>query len=232
MQELDKNIILENRLITSQYNLDICERAIFYSVLANIDQSKEIDFNIDFTLRAVDYAKTRGISTSLAYRQLKESVISLYNKEFTYKEFDEKGKVTKHRVRFVQDISYSEENGQVTLQFANKILPFLFALKEKYTTLKLLEIGSLKSVYSSKLFELLSSEKFKGKGTFEIAVSDLVELMQSNPNLKYNMFKERILNVAIRELGSLDKKLVNISFKEKKERAKVVGLIFYYKFLT
>jgi plasmid replication initiation protein len=236
MELVERNIVLENRLLTSQFSLELSEKAVVYSILAGVDQSKEISPNREFTLSVNDFSTIRGISRSFAFRQLKETVTSLYEKEFVYKEENEKGQTIKRRVRFVQDISYNEAAGQVSLQFSNKILPFLFALKEKYTSLKLLEVSTLKSVYSSRLFEIFSSEKFKirqdrnkGEGISIIPVEELVFMLDSNPNLKYAMFKQRVIIPAIKELNN---NLMKVTFIENKVKAKVDSLTFKYKFIT
>lgn len=100
-------------------------------------------------------------------------------------------------------------------------------LELQYTQVELEEFVSLKSSYSKNLYRLLKQYRLSGKAFFNLEKFRM--LMDIPESYKYGNVKQRVLNIAMKELKPFFK---NLTLKERKGRGrdkrKVVKLEFYF----
>jgi len=120
-------------------------------------------------------------------------------------------------------IRYVSGEAKFLVRFEEGLKPYLLELKERFVAYNLKNILPLTSNYSVRIYQLLKEyEKYK-KRYFK--VEELQDILQVPKSLKiYNRFKEKVLNVAYKEL--LEHTDIYFEFEEEKEGRKVVRLIF------
>lgn len=121
--------------------------------------------------------------------------------------------------------------GVLEVEVNKLVLPYLYELMNNFTTYSLVVAMSLKSLYSQRFYEFCS--RFKDTGKWNVTVSDLRQmLMLENKYPRYLDFKNRILEVARKELGEMyDEGQCDVCFgyEEIKTKREVTHLHFWVK---
>jgi len=121
------------------------------------------------------------------------------------------------------DIEYVRGEAKFKVRFSEKLKPYLLQLKERFVSYNLKYILPLTSTYSVRIYQLLKEYERLTKRYF--TVEELQELLQVPKSYKiYNRFKEKVLQVAEREL--LEHTDIYFTIEEEKEGRKVSRLIF------
>ena len=103
--------------------------------------------------------------------------------------------------------------------------PYLFDLQEKFTSYGLYNVLKMKSQYSIRLFELLKSYAYQLQKTFE--VDELKKLLMVDAVKSYHdygMFRQKVLEPAIREVNELTE--LNITMEPETKGRKVIKVKF------
>lgn len=216
-------VIKSNYLVEAPCKLTITEQKIVYLILSMIDKNDE-DFK-DYKFRIVDFMEKLDLKGQSAYSQLKATTRLLRSRTFTIKYKDENGDSHELQTGWVSDADYNDNTGTVTFYLSKKLKPFLLQLKEYFTVLELDNLMQMKSVYSTKLYELLKQYKKIGQRTFDL--KELKEKLAINKKSYelYNNFKRKVLLIAQEEIN--EKTDIYFEFEEIKEARKVVALKFY-----
>lgn len=115
---------------------------------------------------------------------------------------------------------------QITM-FAD-VVPHFAALGQRYTKYDIDVMLSLSSVYSQRMFELVSMHYNRGQNQFEYAVDRLMDMLNCPERYTFNDFRRNALLVAQREL----KETANINLDwtpSKKDGKRIVELTFSVK---
>lgn len=115
---------------------------------------------------------------------------------------------------------------QITM-FAD-VVPHFAALGQRYTKYDIDVMLSLSSVYSQRMFELVSMHHNRGQNQFEYAVDRLMDMLNCPDRYTFNDFRRNALLVAQREL----KETANINLDwtpSKKDGKRIVELTFSVK---
>lgn len=216
-------VIKSNYLVEAPCKLTITEQKIVYLILSMIDKNDE-DFK-DYKFRVIDFMEKLDLKGQSAYSQLKATTRLLRSRTFTIKYKDENGDSHELQTGWVSDADYNDNTGTVTFYLSKKLKPFLLQLKEYFTVLELDNLMQMKSVYSTKLYELLKQYRKIGQRTFDL--KELKEKLAINKKSYelYNNFKRKVLLIAQEEIN--EKTDIYFEFEEIKEARKVVALKFY-----
>lgn len=117
-----------------------------------------------------------------------------------------------------------KDGSYISVQFHEKLKPYLLELKERYLQYDIRNLWGLSSVYSVRIYELLKQFEKIGKRHFDIY--DLRNRLAIEPTeyLKYNHFKSKILLKAQADLA----KYTDISFEmEERKHGKRVAFIHF-----
>jgi plasmid replication initiation protein len=121
---------------------------------------------------------------------------------------------------------YNANQGNITIQFTDSIMPYLAQVREKFVLYNLKEIANFGSLYTTRLYELL--QEFKETGWMLKSVVQLREVFAIGNKFKlYGHFKAKILNHACQEIN--DNYAMDLSFEEIKEGRKVTSIMFTFK---
>ena len=121
---------------------------------------------------------------------------------------------------------YNKKEGRITVEFTDRIMPYLSQVRQKFVLYNLKEIANFGSLYTTRLYELI--QEFKDTGYMIKSVVQLREAFAvGNDFKKYNDLKKRTFEHACQEIN--DNYKLNLGFEEIKEGRKVIAVKFVFK---
>ena len=153
----------KNSLVAASYSLDLIEqRLILLSIALSRRTGLGLSAQKPLFITAQEFSSAYGLDVKNAYRQLKSATETLFDRQITYKDVVN-GKRGVSRIRWVQKIFYSDNEGAAAIQFSEEVIPLFKELEKNFTSYYLDEIRNLSSTYAIRLFELCSRWKNAGK---------------------------------------------------------------------
>ena len=121
---------------------------------------------------------------------------------------------------------YNKKQGSITIEFTDRIMPYLSQVKEKFVLYNLKEIANFGSLYTTRLYELI--QEFQETGWVLKSIDQLRQVFALGNKFKmYGHFKNKILNHACQEINN--NRDMDLKFEEIKEGRKVVAVKFLFK---
>lgn len=158
-------VVKSNQVIEASYRLSVVEQRVVLSAIAKIPKMSEVSDNEIYTVSVQDL-QNLGVHEKTAYRDLKEAVNRLYERSIS---LDIDDKLIK--MRWVQRIEFTDNQGIIALRFSKDILPFISNVKANFTQYMLSEVSKMQGAYSVRIYELLT--QYKSLGERSIAIEDL-----------------------------------------------------------
>jgi len=206
-------------IMNSSYDLSLQEQKIILTLASMVQPSDEEFKSYKFIIK--DFMKLLGIEDKSKYTEVPKITKELMKKVFEIEEGD-----TLIQTAWISGAIYKKGTGCVELTFSSYLKPYMLKLNSMFTQYKLSNILSMKSKYSSRIYEILKCNEFKKQGLIEIEIEELRKLLKSkNTYPKYNDFKRKIIIQTQRELK--EKTDINFDFEEIKTGRKVTSLKFY-----
>ncbi|PFG45151.1 replication initiator protein, partial [Vibrio sp. ES.051] len=179
-------------------------------------------------ITALDYARNiMEIDPRNAYLYLKKAADNIFERQFSVKEkVGNSERIT--RFRWVSSATYAKDEGFIELSFTPEVYPHLHTLKNQYTTYKLKNAASLKSVYSWRLYEYAKSWTTycqEGKSV-HVTLENLKHILEWPDTYDWSDAKKRALVPAIKEIGTLSN--LDITYKIVKKGRSVHALEFKF----
>lgn len=215
-----------NEVIEAGYKLSLNEQRTVLACIGQVNSKEELLKTDEFELSAKDFAKIFGVSDKTAYEALIEVTDSLFNRYIVINNpFPHKPNITHLKTRWISSIYYAENEGKITLCFAEKILPYLSQLEGTFTKYELKHIGNMTSIYAIRLYELLMQWKTIGKREIEI---DWLRKQFEIENLYPAMcdFKKRVIDPAVKDINTHSN--FAVAWEQRKTGRKVTHLIFTF----
>lgn len=120
---------------------------------------------------------------------------------------------------------YNFKQGSLSIKFTESIIPYLTQVKSKFVLYNLRDIANFKSLYTTRLYELI--QEFKDTGFLTKSVSQLREIFAvGNKFARYVDFKRRTFEHAVNEINA--QYHMNLRFTEIKEGRKIVAIEFHF----
>lgn len=209
-----------NNLIEARHKkpLTAREQKIILTMVSMIEPSDK-DFK-DYMISIRDFHEMLGLEGREHYTEIKSVVESLMTKVVEIP-LEDKGWLMTH---WVSTARYIDGSGVIQLRFAPELKPYLLQLKTVFTSYKLNNILSLKSVYAIRLYELM--KKWQQVAQWKCSIDSLREKLGAS-NKSYNLygnFKNKILIPAIKELN--EQTDLFIRYTEVKKGRKVDAIEF------
>jgi plasmid replication initiation protein len=121
---------------------------------------------------------------------------------------------------------YNKREGSITVEFTDRIMPYLAQVKEKFILYNLKEIANFGSLYTTRLYELI--QEFKETGWMLKSLDQLRTVFAVGDKFKmYGHFKKKILTHACQEINNNYD--MGLRFEEIKEGRRVVAVKFFFK---
>ena len=224
-----------NTLVRAAHGLTLNEKRLVACCVAKLDSIRTARHpNYDQTrvkLTAAEFADTYGIDPKTSYRELVVASDRLFKREVRFSVETPKGaRTTKYH--WVDEATYQDGEGWVDLKFSDRITQHLTLLRKEYTSYKLKNAASLRSMYSWRLYELLVSVWNKKnhpimQGALHIKMEDLRWAMEVPESYAWGQVNQKAIKPAIAELSNLHN--LKITMTTKKKARSVVSLSFNFE---
>ena len=200
-EAIDKKTIWQDNFITSgRYEMSSLEKNILYSVLFQVKKNNPIDY-----IYKVSAKEVTGNGENVNYENIRKATEKLLSRVL-------EGRLPNGnmlQVNFISHAEYLDHQGVIQIGVSPMILPFLIDLKANFTTFDLEIALSLKSIYSKRIYELLSMYKNFDNKTFVRDVKDFkrsLDIIDAKTGKdKYETFsllKKNVLDVALNEINN------------------------------
>jgi len=198
----------DNRITTSRYELSLMEKRIMYVLVRDIrnqfvlkkEGSKTLFEDMIINTTSKDLIKELGERNT---KRVKEAFKSLRLRSFEWDNglSEDDPKYEWFEVGFINYGKW-KRGGNIEFQVSKEILPFFVALTKKFTEYNLIVAISLKSKWSQRFYEILC--QWKSAGGTNLNIKNLREQFNlTDKYIKYASFKNRVIEVAYKELKEL-----------------------------
>lgn len=211
-------VVKHNDLIEARYSLNLNEQKIILLAVSKIERDKNnfnmISFGVKEFTDLID-------STPDRYSEIREIVRELRKKEIIIND-NEKELI----MGWLSSIEYKKREGEIELEFSEKMMPYLLQLKNRFTRYQLKNILSLKNKYSIRIYELAKQYEKIGERFFEIEDLKKILMLEGLYDRVYD-FEKKVLQASIDEINSNSD--IQIELHKKKKGRKVIGFTFKIK---
>lgn len=232
---MENNLVTQsNDLVSASYIMSVIEKELLLACISKIDSrpnrptevTKQTKFTISVnTMKELFYKET---TRDNAYRDLKKSADRLFEREVTIKLEDNQTL----RTRFVSGVLFDPNQAQITVTFAEDILPYLTELSVNFTKYRLHEVAELSSVHSIRLYELIVMWTNQFKYSKELDLADFKEIMGvQNKYKQFGQLRQFVIDRAIEEVNQKTNYKVSVSYKKVGRSFTSLNLSFHKKTL-
>ena len=220
-------VVKDNALINASYNLDLAEqRLILLAILEARESNTPSDR--DLTIHAESYINHFNVHRNTAYKVLKDACKNLFERRFSYQKLTAKGNLENVMSRWVQRVSYVENEALVRIRFSDDVVPLITNLEKHFTSYELEQVSSLTSAYAIRLYELLIAWRSTGK----VSMLETKELRSrlgvlDTEHQRMESFKRRVLEPAIQQIN--DHTDIKAEYEQHKRGRSIIGFSFSFK---
>lgn len=224
------HVVKDNALINASYNLELVEQRI---VLQAIVKARETETGFDTKtpvfIHASEYEKQYNVTKDGAYKALKDAVLSLFERQFSYQEINERGNTENVRSRWVSEVRYVDAEATVKLIFSPAVASMCSRLERHFTSYDLDQIAGLSSKYAVRLYELVIAWKATGKTpVFKLQdFRDKIGLLDENEYSTMSNFKKFVLDLAVDQINEHTD--IIVSYEQHKAGRAITGFSFKFK---
>jgi plasmid replication initiation protein len=224
-QEVKKDIHIYqgNAITNARYEMSALEKQIIYVMLSLVKQSEREAGVLNYKIKIKDLeSMTNKHITN--YTEIREATKKLLGRIY---EIPDKDKVSGKKViiqtALISFAKYVDGTGEIELGINREIRPYLLEMAKGYTKYSLECALCLKSIYSQRLYEILS--RYQDLGVWKIKVEDLKYMLKIEDKYKgYGMFKKKVIDVAEQEIS--EKTNIKCKVETRKAGKRVDELIF------
>lgn len=198
-----------NDLITASYSLSVLEKKLLLGCICKINSFEGITSDTPFSFSMEEAKSVLGIDTDNTgmvdkFRRSARNLMTKIVEHDSVKGWQD--------FTFAHTSEYDHSTKTMTIYFSKGIIPYLSELHNQFTTYRIMHVGSLKSKYAIRLYELLvmwNGQKYgKGCGGENIkkfTTDEFVGLV-ANGSKSYkksvNMLKKRVIEPALEQINN------------------------------
>ena len=222
-------VVKDNVLINASYNLEVTEQRLILLAIINARQTGNgITADSKLEIHASEYASYFDVSNEGAYWALKNAVLNLFERQFSFKEEDRKGNIGTVKSRWVSRIKYIDTTATLEITFAPDVVPLITRLEKHFTSYQLKQVTQLKSKYAIRLYELLIAWREVGK----IPQIELTEFrdklgIEADEYMRMSDFKIRVLEPSIKQINEHTD--ITVTYEQHKKGRLISGFSFKLK---
>ncbi|WP_419583643.1 replication initiation protein [Thiolapillus sp.] len=231
MKSKKETIVMKNALARAQHQLKLAEKRIISIALTKINSTaSKLNYKNKqprtIKISAREYQKTAGLKNKRdAYKDMITTAETLMKKQLTIKENTMTG-TKKTVINWVAAVEYETGRGEVKITFTNSIMPYLCAIENRFTAYKLEEAEGIKSIYTWRILEFLTSWSKEKEGCRKIALKDFSEMIETPPSHKNADVLQKIIEPAITEL---EKRGWTINYEKIKTGREITHITFSWR---
>ena len=211
--------IQHNNLVEAKYSMTLQQKRIMIWLVSQI-KPDDIDFK-EHVLNIRELIKICQLSGESSYKEIKDITFSLIEKGIRIIDITDSENKREIQVSWLSSADYYQ--GQVKLSFSPKLKPYLLQLKEKFTTINVIDLMQFKSIHAIRIYELLKQYQDIGERT--LTIDEIKECCGVKDKLnKYDHFEKKLILIAQREIN--EKSDIHIEFERIKPSRKIEGIKF------
>ena len=219
-------VVKGNELIQkNRFELSLTEQKTVAYICSLIQpmQTAKTGFQIEYEFKIRDYCKICGIDydNGKNYQDVKATLKKLRDKSMWMQLSD--GSETP--VSWIDRVTTNKRSGLAHIRIDDRLVPYLFDLKQQFTQYQLYNILGMKSAFSVRIYELMKSYSFRH--TIELNLDELKHLLNVEDVKSYNNYKDfrvKVLEKAQAEINELTD--IDMSFEPIKTGRKVTSIKF------
>ncbi len=222
-------VVKDNLLINASYNLEVTEQRFILLAIINARQtSNGITADSKLEIHASDYATRFNVTNDGAYRALKNAVLNLFDRQFSFKEEDKNGKIGTVKSRWVSRIKYIDDSATLEITFAPDVVPLITRLEQHFTSYQIKQVAQLTGKYAIRLYELLIAWREVGK----VPQINLAEFrnkigVEDDEYMRMSDFKIRVLEPSIKQINEHTD--ITVTYEQHKKGRSITGFSFKFK---
>jgi plasmid replication initiation protein len=217
-------IFQDNAITTARYSMSALEKNIMYMVMAQLGKNDPADRYY----RIVAKDLMQRTNKEIRYAEFKEATSRLREREITI--LKDNGNIL--QIGLISSAEYIQGAGVIEIGLDPKIRPYIFELKENFTSFELNMALSLNSKFSKRLYEMLA--QFRSTGVLRISVLELKERLKlvdsktgEEQYEKWSAFEKYVIKVAQKELEKHTD--ITFDYKLKKTGKRFTDITFSIK---
>ena len=222
-QTKDVTITQDNQIIEACYSMPLVEKRALLLAISKIDSTQFPKASVPLRISLDLNEWQKYYPEDNPWRTMRRAVSGLRRRHVT---FHPKTGVIEE-VNWFASVTYYEGEGYLTMEFSRPMQIRLAGMLEQFTQVDLLSVSKLKSVYSIRLYELLS--QWKSTGYRSMTLEDFRFSMDcQNVYTRLNNLTARVINPAIKEINAKTG-LTITSLENIKRGRRITGLKFHFK---
>ena len=234
--EKNPTVVKANNLIQAGYRLSLAEQRVLLAAIAQIGKSDEPTDKETYTVTADALSDITGTSTQRAYKGLAEAAHRIFRREVRIEggsngdnlgPHDNKG--VRRRItmaRWVQAVTYIEDEGRIELRFSHDILPYLSMLQREFTAYKLYHVAAMRSTHGVRLYELLA--QWRQAGERDLKIEEIKKMFGVEGRYsRIPDLKRYVIEPAVRDVNECSD--LNVEWGQRKAGRSVVAIQFRFK---
>lgn len=205
----------------AKYDLNITELKAFAFVVSKIKPNDKEGQEYIFSIK--DFCLVCGLDYKNGghYQHIKNTLKGLRDKSFWL--VDEEGRET--TVGWLGKVRIDKRSGRVSIKLDEDIQKYVIGIYNNYTQYSLLSTLPMKSSYSFRIYELLTSYAFTKTHTFDI--EDLKSKLGAVVYSNFKDFRRKVLEVATKEINEYTD--LEVSWEPITKGKKVIAVKFDIK---
>lgn len=226
-EDMSNEVVKTNRLNMAIQNLSLGEiRLIQLAIIDARETGKGIDTITPLAIHASRYADAFDVTRQTAYEVLKEAETTLFKRYFTFLDERDDKPVKSH---WISQAKYLTDDAIIEIMLTPAVVNEIIrinAISDSgwFTRFALEQVASMTSVYSVRLYELLTQWRKAKKAKFDLEIFRGQLGLGVNEYKQMSDFKRRVLDVAVNEIN--EKSDLKVSYENAKKGRKIVGFNF------
>jgi plasmid replication initiation protein len=218
-------VVKHNDIIEAKYQLSIFEERILLICIAQIDSMSKLPINHKFEVSVSDVADLLDTKDKGSiYTNLNAAVGRLFQRVLVIDSPSED--IKQSQIRWLSRIDYLNKKGVIRLTFSPEIIPYLSELNRDFTKYKLGDVFNFKSVYSTRIYEILTMRQGREKEK-EINLDWLKERLQVEDKYsRMDNFKKNVIDIAVKEINRDSD--MKVAYEPVKKGRSIVAFKFIY----
>lgn len=216
-----RTVTQSNELIQAAYSLTLNEMRLVLMAASQIDPRKPPKRNVSIRITAGDFADLFDIKSSgHSYEALADAASRLYERSIRSLAKNKRGEPIEEKRWIAGRATY--DDGTVTLQFNESVLPYMTLLSAKFTTYQLRQVSGLSSQYGIRLYQLGAQYKRLGERYIELEVlRDMLDLGEKYANVKD--LRRWVIDPSMKEISETSD--LQMEAKPVREGRRIVGFL-------
>nr|WP_181716959.1 replication initiation protein [Psychrobacter sp.]QJS05462.1 replication protein, RepB family [Psychrobacter sp.] len=219
-----------NDLIVASYELTRNEQRLLLACISQINSqpnASEITMQDEFVVTTEQMKELyKDSSKDNVYRDLNVVANNLFEREVKIALPDNE----MLRTRFVSSVLFQPEKSQITVTFAQKILPYLTQLKKNFTRYRLADTVELTSVYAIRLYEMVVCWQGQNRWSETVDLGEFRYMMGCVGKYKqFGQLRQSVIEKAVDQINENTAYHVSVKYRKIKHTYKSVTFSFYKK---